>query len=212
MPAGSSRVDAARPPLASRPLHGARCRGGRAACARSNSTAIASWCAAPCAACAMAINIRVGDFLGVALRIGRRWRADAASCSSIAIRRCRFRCSIAPTTTTSIAEWQAWGACSDCRCWSATRRRAAAIVPRLGASRRRARAAPPPPQRDQGAPAVDPAAPQAGRHIGAMARASRRARDHRAELSVRSRTPSRISASRRAAARRTGSVRRRGST
>ena len=72
------------------------------------------------------------------------------------------------------------------------------------AAHRGADLAPPPPQRDRAAPAVAAPAPPPRQTAGSAAGASRRARDHRAEL-VSSRA-----APRRAASRRTGSARRRG--
>ncbi len=180
--------------------------------ASSICTASAWCCAVRCAACAWRSTCRSTAFRGVAIRLcgetDASLRARSRSCSNTPIRLCRCRCSPRPRPTTSSPNGSPGAACSDCRFWSpkatancASRSRGSAAV-----AHRSADLAAPPPKRHRPPPAVARSAPPRRQAAGHAARASRRARDHRAELKL----SLVASAPRRAASRRTGSVRRRG--
>ncbi len=114
----------------------------------------------------MAINIRMSEFLGVALRtidgaptLILKHR-DPSLSVPLAIGRGRHRERMADLVGNLCV----------------------AAAGRAGAVRGRTRTPPPPPQRDQGAPSVDPDAPQGRLDRRRGQRSSRRARDYRKRL------------------------------
>ena len=115
-----------------------------------------------------------------------RSRPRSRSCSSIATPASRCRSSSRPRATTRSRNGTAWGRVLGLPLLVAEDDGsvARAVPPHRPRPHRLADAAPPPPQRHQATAAVDPAAAQARPTAGRAGRASRRARDHRAELSV----------------------------